>query len=134
MLDLQKIKRARLDVIQGQETIQQIEHIASAGAKLVMSGALVAGEVLSASDLTAAAASGGVKVIVGSVLRIQVSADTYVQFSNIDNDTTDSPLTSAPDATTSPALKLPSGYHIVVATGDFMRCSASPTRVEVVRM
>ena len=132
MINSRDIKRARLDNVQGQESINQIEHVASAGAKLVMSGALVPGDVLGSTALTASAADGGVKVGMGNILRIQVGADTFVQFSNIDQDADDSPLTTAPDATTSPALKISSGYNIVVATGNFMRCSTAPTRVEIV--
>lgn len=138
MIDQRKIKRARLDNIVGQETISQMEHVGSAGAKLVMSGALVPGRILDAAGITAATASGGVLVGVGNILRIQVAGDTFIQFSNIDQDADDSPLTSAPDANTSPALKVPVAapgpYHIVVATGNFMRCSAAPTRVEIIEI
>ncbi len=130
-MDTRAIKRARLDQIRGQESINQVEHVASAGAKLVMSGALVPGDVL---DLTNSTVNGGMKVGVGNILRIQVAGDTFLEFSNIDTDTTDSPLTAAPSATTTPALKLPAGYWIVVATGNFMRCSTAPTRVERVEI
>lgn len=118
-IDLRAIKRARLDAIQGQETINQIEHVASAGARLVYQGALVPGDVLT-NDFAAAA----VLVGVANILRIQVAGDTYIAF----GDDTLAAVTAA----TSPALKLPAGYHIVVATDLWMRSSGPLTRVEVV--
>lgn len=122
--DLNKMKRNRLDRIRGQETIHQIEHVASAGAKLVMSGALVPGDVMT-DDPSAAP----VKVLAGSILRIQVAADTYIAFGD---EPAEAPLNGVIDATTTPAIKLPAGYAIVIATGDFMKTSSAPTRVEVI--
>jgi hypothetical protein len=123
-MDLEKIKRARLTQLRGQETVNQVEHIDSAGAKLVMGGVLVAGDVMTADPSAAP-----VKVLAGSILRIQVSADTYVAFGD---DPTASPLSGAISSSTSPAIKLPAGYHLVVATGDFVRMSAAPTRCEII--
>lgn len=119
---IDKLKRMRLDNITGQETKTQIEHVSSAGAKLVMGNALVAGIVVT-DDVSAA----GVLVDTGSILRIQTSADTYVAFGT-------SPAMSAVDVNTSPAIKLPAGYHIVVATDDFIRASAAFTRLEVINV
>lgn len=123
-LDLYKMKRNRVDQIRGQETINQVEHVASAGAKLVMGGVLVPGDVLTEDPATAP-----VKVLAGSILRLQVAADTFVAFGD---DPAAAPLNGPVGAATSPGLKLPAGYHLVVATGDFMRTSATPTRTEVV--
>lgn len=120
MTNPRKIKRDRLGTIQGQESINQIEHVADAGARLVYQGCLIPGDILT-SDASAAA----VLVKAGTILRIQVGSDTYVAFGGA--------ALVAVDVNTTPGLKLPAGYHIVVATDDYMRTSANPTRVEMVR-
>ncbi len=118
--DLYKVKRNRLKTIQGQETVNQIEHMKSAGAKLVMSGILVPGRV-STADTTAA----GVLVRAGSVCRIQTSGDTYVAFGAADT-------MAAVTASTSPGLKLVgAGVFLVVATDDFIRTDIALTRLEI---
>lgn len=109
----------RMKSVRGQEIINQIEHVDQAGARLVMGGVLVPGDVITA-DVSVAS----VLVGVGSILRIQVGADTYVAFGD---DTL-----GAVSITTTPAIKLPAGYHLVVATDDFIRASASFTRLEVI--
>ena len=126
MVDLQKTKRNRMTQTRGQEVTNQIEHIDSAGAKMVIGGVLVAGTLIpAASDISTTP----YQVKTGTLLRIQVAADTYVAFGD---EPASAPLNAAIDATTSPALKLPAGYHLVVATGDFIRTSANPTRVEMI--
>lgn len=122
-VDLYSMKRARLKAVQGQETVNQVEHIRQAGAKLVMDGVLVPGDVV-AADTSAA----GVLVKAGSICRIQVTADTYVAFGP------DS--IAAVTSSTTPALKLVGvagrdGVYMVVATDDFIRSSAALTRLEV---
>jgi hypothetical protein len=63
----------------------------------------------------------------GNILRIQVSADTYVAFS-------DDTSGSAPSVTTSPAVKLPAGDHYVLCQARYVRASANPTRVELLEL
>jgi len=126
MVDLQKTKRNRMTQVRGQEVTNQIEHVDSAGAKLTLGGVLVAGTVIpAATDLSTTPTL----VKTGTLLRIQVAADTYVAFGD---EPAAAPLSGTIDATTSPALKLPAGYHLVVATGDFIKTSANPTRVEMI--
>ena len=118
-MDFYALKRSRMGIIQGQESIHQVEHVHAAGAKLVMSGVLVPGVVVT-TDTSAAP----VKVGIGSILRIKVSADTYVAFD-------DDALLGVVSVTTSPALLLPAGIHLVVASGHFMRTSVLLDRLEV---
>lgn len=121
--DLNKMKRNRLHSIRGQETINQVEHVTDAGAKLMMGGVLVAGDVIT-DDVSAA----GVKVYSGSICRIEVSATTYVAFGA-------DPSMGAVSVTTTPALKLSTaGVYLVVATDDFIRASAAFTRMEVISL
>lgn len=117
--DVSTLRRARRFYTQGQESIQQVEHVFNIGAKMVTAGVLGVGKVITADP-----SSAPVLVSVGSLVRLQVSADTYVSF--VAN-STDSIATS----TTSPALKLSAGYYLVVATDNFLTCSANPTRIEV---
>lgn len=101
--------------------ITQDEHLDAAKASKIVDGILVPGEVvdLTANDISTA----GRLVKTGSLLRIQVAADTYVAFG-------DSTI-AAVDATTSPAIKLPAGYHLLVSTADFIRASANASRLEI---
>ena len=108
----------------GQETANQIEHINKAGAKAVTEPVLVPGEVVT-TDTSAAP----VFVGRGNLLRIEVTADTYVAFGE---DPSTSPIDVAVTAASTPAVKLPSGYHLVNATEDFIRTSAVLTRLEVI--
>ena len=118
-MDFFALKRSRMGIIQGSESIHQIEHVHAAGAKMVVSGILVAGTVVT-TDTSAAP----VRVGIGSILRIKVSADTYVAFD-------DEALLGVVSVTTTPALLLPAGFHLVVATGYFMRTSAVLDRLEI---
>lgn len=68
--------------------------------------------------------AGWVKVGKDNIIRIQVGVDTFVAFSEEDDDGTVS-------ATTSPAIKLEAGYHYVVCAGDFVRASANAARLEL---
>ena len=74
-------------------------------------------------DLTTAA------VLVGAtnILKIHVSADTYVAFS-------DDSTFGAVSSTTSPAVMLPAGMHYVVCQSDYVRASANPTRIELLQV
>jgi hypothetical protein len=118
--ELKSIKTNRTKAgTRGQEVRDQVEHIDSAGAKLVYQGCLVPGQVITDDTSSAARLVGA-----GSILRIQVGADTYVAFG-------DDQL-GAVTASTSPGLKLPAGYHTVIATSDWIRTSAALTRLEVV--
>lgn len=71
--------------------------------------------------------AGWVRVGKGNIIRIQVSADTYVAFSKEDDDGTVS-------ATTSPAIKLDAGYHYIVCAADYVRASAAATRLELLEL
>ena len=118
-MDYNALKRNRLRVIQGSETQMQVEHLAEAGAKIVTMGVIVPGNVVTA-DTSAAVAL----VKIGSILRVTVTADTSIAFG-------DSTL-AAVTASTSPAALLGPGTHLVVATDDYVRTSASVKRLEVI--
>lgn len=119
-MDYEKLKRNRLRVIQGSETQMQVEHLAEAGAKVVTQGVVVPGNVVTTDTSTTS-----VLVKIGSILRIEVTADTYIAFG-------DEPIAVAVTATTSPAAKLKAGMTLVVATADFVRTSIAVTRMEVI--
>jgi hypothetical protein len=119
-MDYLALKKARRKLTIGQETLNQVEHIFNAGAKLIMGGVLVQGTVITDDP-----SSAPVLIGIGKVLRIQVAADTYLAFYPDDSAVT-------VDSTTSPALKLPAGYHLVVATDYFLAMSAAPARLEVI--
>jgi hypothetical protein len=74
-------------------------------------------------DLTTA----GVKVGASNVIKIHVSADTYVAFS-------DDSAMLAVTVTTSPAVMLPAGMHYVLCAGEYVRTSANPTRIELLKV
>lgn len=78
--------------------------------------------------ITANLSSAWIQVGQGNILRIQVSADTYVAFTDIEGDS------SSVSSTTSPAVKLPSGDHYVLCQAKFVRTSANPTRVELLEL
>lgn len=79
------------------------------------------GQVLP-TDITTAA----VKVGSSNILKIHVSADTYVAFS-------DDASFGAVSVTTSPAVLLPAGMHYVLCAGEYVRASANPTRIELLK-
>ena len=114
-----------LKLQQGSSKIKQIEHHDAAGAQATTPAVLAPGEVLAPAAL---AASPGLAVSSGSLIRIKVTADTYVEFS-------DEGIVSAPGAATSPGILLDAsvngGWHILRATGDMMRCSVAPARAEL---
>lgn len=62
----------------------------------------------------------------GNILRIVVTADTYIAF---DNETGGGAVTAA----TTPAVLLPAGDHYVYCTDDFVRASAAPARIELLK-
>lgn len=122
-IDYYKLKRARLRDIRGQETINQVEHVEAAGAKLMMGGVLVPGDLLTDDTSSAPRLVGG-----GNLLRIEVGSTTYIAFDDV-------PANLATvDATTTPALKLAAGVWLVAATGDFVKTSAAATRIEVIQL
>jgi hypothetical protein len=120
-VDIQSLKRARLKTIQGQETVHQVAYLPQAGAILSLDVLQIPGDVVTA-DISAAPYLVGI----GSILRIQVTGDTYIAFGNPDNGFA-GPITAA----TSPALKLSAGYYFVVATDNFVMASTNPARVEL---
>lgn len=71
--------------------------------------------------------SAAVKVGASNVLKLHVAADTYVAFS-------DDPTFGAVSVTTSPAVLLPAGMHYVLCSGDYVRASANPTRIELLQV
>lgn len=105
-------------------TIPQVQHVDEWRLHLVSQGAVGQGTVLT-DDLSA----GPVFVRAGTLLRVQVAADTFFAFRA---DVAD--LSGAVSASTSPGLKLPAGYHLVVASEDYVRASVNPTRVEAVQL
>lgn len=102
----------------GSETMNQVMYIDDTGSQAVTGDILAPGRVIT-SDTSAA----GVLVGKGSILRLQVAADTYVAFGES--------TIGAVSSTTSPGLKLASGYYLVCATDDYIRMSANATRLEV---
>jgi hypothetical protein len=60
----------------------------------------------------------------GNIVRIVVSADTYIAFSD-DN------AAAAVTSSTSPGIMLVTGESYVVSTAKYIRASANPTRVEI---
>lgn len=109
----------------GASIIPQAEHVQSANAKKVMDSILVPGTVLT-DDISAAP----VKVGKGNLLRIRVTALTYIAF----DDAPDSDLMSNEiDEESSPALELfEAGTYLVTATGTFVRASADAARIEII--
>lgn len=71
--------------------------------------------------------SAGVKVGSSNVLKIHVAADTYIAFS-------DDSTIGAVSVTTSPAVMLPAGMHYVLCAGEYVRASANPTRIELLKV
>ena len=122
-MDFFKLKRHRLTLMQGQETINQVQHCHAAGAQIILGGVLVPGVVVTADPSAAP-----ILVKSGSILRIQVTTALYLAFG--DDPATMSAITSA----TSPGLYLPPGMSLVVATEDFLATSANPTRIEVLEV
>jgi hypothetical protein len=78
--------------------------------------------------ITSNLSSAWIEVGQSNILRIQVSGDTYVAFSDIEGDA------STVSVTTSPAVKLPAGDHYVLCQARFVRASANPTRVELLEL
>jgi len=110
----------KIKKVQGQAQIVQLQHLDEASAQTVTEGVLVPGKVVPAATDTSAA---GVLVGKGSLIRVQVSADTYVAFGASD--------IGAVAEATSPGLKLASGYYLIRATDDYFRSSADVTRLEI---
>ena len=60
-------------------------------------------------------------------LKLEIGADTYVAFSDINTG-------GAVTVATSPAIKLDAGYHNVVCACKYVRTSANPSRVELLKV
>jgi hypothetical protein len=114
------VMKRRIKQITGQETLNQIEHIESAGARAVMGNVLSVGDVITA-DTSATA----VLVGTGSILRIEATAGTIIAFGESGM--------AAVDGTTTPAFKHPGGFILINATADWVRTSAAVTRMEVIK-
>ena len=83
----------------------------------------VPGEVMT-DDISAAY----VKVGEGNILRIQTTGDTFVAFSDLDSG-------GAVSVTTNPAVKLVgAGVHYVMCQCDYVRASANPARIELLKL
>lgn len=82
----------------------------------------IPGKVISANMST-----GWLEVGQGNILRLQVSADTYVAFSD---DTSGGAVT----ASTSPAVKILTGDHYVLCQAKYVRASANPVRIELLEI
>lgn len=80
----------------------------------------IAGKVI-ADDISAA----WIEVGDTNIVRIVVTANTYVAFSN------ETVPAGTVSVTTTPAVMLVPGEHYVVCTGKWIRASANPTRVEL---
>lgn len=124
-LDYNKIKRNRLKNVQGQESANQMEHIVTAGAKLIMGGVLVPGDVITSDP-----SSAPILVGAGNILRLEFSGTAYIAFGK---DPSTAPTNAAITSSTTPALKLVAGTYLVVATDDFFASSANPTRIELLQ-
>lgn len=103
----------------GPNVIVQREHQDQAAARKTMGDILVPGMVITADPSIAPRLVGE-----GQICRIRVASTVYVAFGN------DS--LGAVSSTTSPGLELETGTHLVVATGDWIRMSAAPTRLEII--
>lgn len=102
----------------GSETLNQVMYLDNTGSQANTGDILAPGDVI-----TTDASAAGVLVGKGSIVRIQVSADTYVAFGES--------TIAAVSSTTTPGLKLAAGYYLVCATDDYLRASAALTRLEV---
>jgi hypothetical protein len=85
-------------------------------------GLKVAGELVTANISTAYT-----EVKKGNIIRIVVTADTYVAFAKEGGG-------AAVTAATKNGLLLQAGDHYVYCTEDFIRASAAPARVELLKL
>lgn len=105
--------------IKGPNTIVQDEHLDLANAKKVLGDVLIPGDVIT-SDASAA----GILVGKGNLLRVRVSAATFVAFGS-------DPSMAAVTNATSPGLELNSaGVYLISCTDDYVRMSVNPARLE----
>lgn len=70
--------------------------------------------------------AGWVHVGIGNIVRVVVAANTYIAF-----DDADLGAGVAVSATSNPSVMVVTGEHYVIASGDWIRASANPTRVEI---
>lgn len=69
--------------------------------------------------------AGWVFVGVDNLVRVLVTADTFITFAM------DNSGVAAVDASTSPAVKLSAGEHYIICTADYIKSSSNPARVEL---
>jgi len=101
------------------------EHVDCALAKATID-VLAPGEVLT-DDFAAAWEVVGK----GCLVRVELSAETFIAFASDAAGKGVSTGAAAVTVSSTPAIQLPAGYHILRATGAFMRASTNPDRVEV---
>jgi len=84
------------------------------------------GDILIPGKLvTQDASAAGVQVGKGKLLRIRVAAATFLAFGKSD--------IGAVSGTTDPGLELATaGVYLVLATDEYLRCSANPARIEII--
>ena len=112
--------RGQLNKVRAVGNIKQAEHLDGASARKSTGDVLCAGRLLTA-DISAA----GRYVGTGSLLRIRVTATTYLAFS-------DDSAIGAVSSSTDPGLELfTAGVYLVTATGDWLRGSAAVARLEI---
>lgn len=119
-------KNKRSNITKPLGNITQDQHAKKSGSMKVTDPMLTIPD--SVMDMTANDPSvAPVKVGVNNILRIRVTAATYIQF------TPDTTVPSPVPSITSPnTLELPvAGTYNVVATDNFLASSSKPTRVEI---
>jgi hypothetical protein len=87
-----------------------------------LQGLKLPGKLVTANISTAA-----VKVGKNNIIKVHVAADTYMAFS-------DDAAFGAVSVTTDPGLLLNAGMHYVICTGEYVRASANPSRIELLEI
>jgi hypothetical protein len=106
----------------GPDQIRRLEHLDASESKKVTDAVLVPGSVITSDSSSAA-----VLVGIGNLVRIRVTAPTYVAFGPTST-------ISAVSITTSPAIELyTAGTYLIAASDQFMRTSANPARIELIQ-
>lgn len=92
-------------------------------------GQAIEGLVFAGAVLTTDISAAWVSVEPGFIIRVYVSADTYIAFSDFDQGAV------AVSVTTSPAMLLKGGFfYNIMSSGSFMRASVNPTRIEIIQL
>ena len=89
-----------------------------------LNGLVFAGDVVTV-DISAA----WVAIEPGYILRIYTTADIYIAFDEFDQG-----ATAVTSATSPGALLKANNYYNIIASGNFMRTSANPVRVEKIQL